>query len=180
MRPTAFPSIRRPTALLRALALGLALAIPTALAMTPATWAHTTGGMQAKAAIATVTPQSAAVYLRVENHTPGDDRLISVSTPAAGEAGMHRSTAGADGVMRMEEIAGGVTVPKGQAHDFAPGGDHIMLMGLTAPLRPGDRFPLTLVFATAGQVTVEVTVVRPGEAAGDAPAMDHSGHGAGN
>ena len=39
-----------------------------------------------------------------------------------------------------------------------PGGDHVMLMGLKAPLKQGDAFPLTLVFEHAGDVTVTVEI----------------------
>ncbi len=41
---------------------------------------------------------------------------------------------------------------------FAPGGYHIMLTGLSHALDAGQRFPITLTFAHAGPVTVEVTV----------------------
>jgi copper(I)-binding protein len=50
--------------------------------------------------------------------------------------------------------------------DLAPNGNvtlehdglHIMLMGLTSPLKSGDSFPLTLKFEKAGEVKVNVTV----------------------
>ncbi|MCW8860848.1 MAG: copper chaperone PCu(A)C, partial [Rhodospirillales bacterium] len=43
-----------------------------------------------------------------------------------------------------------------------PGGDHVMFMGLNAPLKEGDTFPLTLVFKNAGEVTINVTVKAAG------------------
>jgi copper(I)-binding protein len=45
---------------------------------------------------------------------------------------------------------------------LAPGGYHIMLMGLKQPLKQGDAFPITLNFANAGPVTAQVTVEPPG------------------
>ena len=45
---------------------------------------------------------------------------------------------------------------------LAPGGYHIMLMGLKQPLKQGDTFPITLSFAKAGQLTATVTVQKPG------------------
>ncbi|MCC6756118.1 MAG: copper chaperone PCu(A)C, partial [Solirubrobacterales bacterium] len=42
---------------------------------------------------------------------------------------------------------------------FAPGGMHLMLMGLGAGFDEGTHFPLTLTFETAGAVTVEVPVL---------------------
>ncbi|MFT4150700.1 MAG: copper chaperone PCu(A)C [Paracoccaceae bacterium] len=144
----------------------IALALPAA--------AHTTGGMQIKDAYATVTPQSGAIFLRIENHSPGDDRLVSVSTDAAEMAELHTNEADANGVMQMTPIEGGILVPKGEKHELARGGDHVMLMGLKQKLRPGDRFTVTFTFETFGPVTVEVPVVKPGEGA---PPEDHSAHG---
>ena len=42
---------------------------------------------------------------------------------------------------------------------FAPGGMHLMLMGLTGKLEEGRTFPLTLSFEHAGEITVEVPVL---------------------
>jgi len=71
-------------------------------------------------------------------------------------------------VMRMREVNGGVALAAGSQVKFMPGGYHIMLMGLKQPLKAGDRFPLTLKFAKAGSVTVEVLVEK------DAPMnMEH-------
>ncbi len=53
---------------------------------------------------------------------------------------------------------------------FAPGGYHIMLTGLKAPLKTGDSFPLTLTFAGAGEVKVDVKVVEKVDGA-----MNHEG-----
>ena len=136
--------------------------------------AHTTGGMQVKNAYAKATPKAGAVYFTIENHSPGEDRLVSATSDVAGKVELHTSKADANGVMRMAPIEGGITVPMGQSHDLAPGGDHVMLMDLKQKLKPGDSFPLTVTFETFGPVTVEVTVVKPGEGAAETGAMDHS------
>ena len=52
-----------------------------------------------------------------------------------------------------------VPVPAGETIKLAPGGYHGMLMGLTAPLKEGERYPVTLTFERAGEVTVDVEVV---------------------
>lgn len=135
--------------------------------------AHETGGMQIHDAYATATPQTGAIFLRIENHSPGDDRLVSASSDVAEMVELHTSKAGADGVMQMMPIDGGIAVPKGQKHELARGGDHVMLMGLTRKLTPGDKIDVTFTFETFGPVTVQVPVVKPGEGA---PEMDHSGH----
>ena len=47
-----------------------------------------------------------------------------------------------------------------------PGGTHLMLMGLAAPLKEGGSFPLTVTFEKAGTMTIEVQVAPLGA---DAP-----------
>jgi copper(I)-binding protein len=45
--------------------------------------------------------------------------------------------------------------------EFKPGGLHVMLIGLKQDLNPGDTFSLTLDFATAGEMSLQVTVSEP-------------------
>jgi copper(I)-binding protein len=52
-----------------------------------------------------------------------------------------------------------LSVAAGASIELAPGGTHAMLVGLAAPLVAGAKIELTLVFATAGELTVEVPVV---------------------
>lgn len=99
------------------------------------------------------------------------DSLIGASTPVAATALVH-TTVNDNGVMKMRP-APVMPVPPGQMVTFAPGGAHIMLMGLKRPLKAGDSFPLTLTFAHAAPVTVNVQVRGMGQGA---PAGDH-GHG---
>ncbi len=63
-----------------------------------------------------------------------------------------------DGVMTMRPIAKGVAIAPGKSVSFAPGGFHLMLMGLKAPLKQGDKVPLTLTFAKAGTVNIALDV----------------------
>ena len=97
------------------------------------------------------------------------DQLVGVSTPVAATAEVHESFADA-GVMKMR-AAPSVTIPPGKTVTFAPGGYHVMLMGLKKPLVVGENFPLTLTFAHAAPVTVEVTVRALGR--GPAAAAGH-------
>lgn len=84
------------------------------------------------------------------------DRLLSASTPAAGRAELHTMLRDGD-VMRMRELDA-IAVPANGAVTLAPGGLHIMLIGLTRPLAVGEQVPLTLVFEHAGTVTVNLAV----------------------
>jgi copper(I)-binding protein len=84
------------------------------------------------------------------------DRLIGVRAPVSKSTELH--TMQLDGVvMRMRPIDA-IVIPAGQTVELKPGGNHVMFMGLAQPLRPGARFPLTLRFETAGELTVEVQV----------------------
>lgn len=118
------------------------------------------------------TPPNAAVaggYMTIENGG-GADRLVAASSPAAGEVQVH-SMAMEEGIMRMRQLPDGLPLPAGEAVTLAPGGYHLMLIGLAAPLREGERVPLTLRFEKAGEIEVELAVEAMGAAAG------HAGHG---
>lgn len=121
------------------------------------------------------TRQPAAVFFTLNNQGGGADRLIEAKVDAgiAGGAELH-TTLNEDGVMRMRRLADGLDVPAGEIVQVQPGGHHVMLFNLVKPLEEGFRFPLTLVFETAGEVQVEVAVETQPE---HSPAMDHSAHG---
>jgi periplasmic copper chaperone A len=118
-------------------------------------WARATPGMT----------RTGAVYLTIRS--PVADRLVAASSPVAQAAQLHEMEM-AGMVMKMRPLAG-VTIPAGHPVVFEPGGMHVMLVGLKAPLRPGQTFPLTLTFAKAGPETVTVTVGKVG-AMGPPPA----------
>lgn len=107
---------------------------------------------------------TAAAYVRIANKG-GADELRGVRA-TIGEAMLHESSMDG-GVMRMRPIdpAEGLVVPSNGSLRLAPGGAHVMIMGLKGPLRPGDRFDMTLQFAKAGPQKVTVTV-RPAAATG--------------
>ncbi|HEX6707959.1 MAG TPA: copper chaperone PCu(A)C [Albitalea sp.] len=101
-------------------------------------------------------------YLRLENRG-ADDRLVGASADVS--AGVELHTMKMDGdVMRMRQVDA-IDVPSNKSVVLEPGGMHIMLTGLKAPLKEGTRFPMTLKFEKAGEVKVEVTVdtVKSGE-----------------
>lgn len=98
---------------------------------------------------------NAAGYLVINNHG-GADVLSAVETPVA-KASLHRS-AMADGMSSMRAMDQGLPIPAGQTIVLRPGGDHIMLAGLTRPLVQGQKIPATLVFQRAGRVKIEISV----------------------
>ncbi len=95
------------------------------------------------------------VYLTITD-TGAPDTLTGVTTPVAAEAALHRSVDD-HGVMKMRPV-GALPIEPGKPVTLAPGGYHIMLMGLKQALKQGDSFPVTLSFAKAGQVTTNAIV----------------------
>lgn len=100
---------------------------------------------------------STAAYLTIANEGDGADRLLAVSVPPPAEASLH-STTNDDGISRMRPIADGVEIAAGERVVLKPGGTHVMVTGLTAPLESGAALPLTLRFEHWGdrQVMAEV------------------------
>ena len=119
---------------------------------------------------ATPTPAgatTAAAYLRTLRNT-GDqaDRLIGASTPVARAVEIHRSAVDAGQVMRMRAIDG-IDLPAKAELKLRHGGEHhLMLIDLKAPLKDGERFPMTLRFQKAGEREVMVWVQQPRNASG--------------
>ena len=95
-----------------------------------------------------------AAYFTIQN-AGGEDKLLSVTSPAA-DASLH-STSMDNGVMRMRPLEG-LDVPANGAVELKPGGTHVMLMGLKQPLEAGATLELDLKFEKSGErkVTAEV------------------------
>lgn len=106
-----------------------------------------------------------ACYITLTSST--GDRVTSVISPRAAQSQLHAvSTEG--GVMSMSEMPDGLELPAGQPVALAPGGDHIMLTGVTVPLVEGDLVPMAITFASGSQIALEVPV--RAEAPGGQPA----------
>jgi len=109
-------------------------------------------------------------YLTVTNHG-ADNAIIGAQSPVAERAGLHGHKMDGD-VMRMRPVES-IDLPDGGTVTMAPGGLHVMLIGLTTPLAEGERFSLTIRLADGGVATTTVMIAGVG-------AMDlgeHSGHG---
>lgn len=96
------------------------------------------------------------VFFVIDNATGETERLLSASAPIAQTAELHQSMMH-DGMMQMQMQAF-VEIPARSKVTFKPGGLHVMLIGLKQDLKPGDTFPLTLIFEKSGELTIEVTV----------------------
>jgi copper(I)-binding protein len=95
-------------------------------------------------------------YLEIDNRGNAPDRLLGVTSQVADAAQLHRMQMEGN-VMRMREVDA-ITIPAGSKVVLAPGGLHVMLTGLHAPLKTGETFSLTLRFEKAGEVEVPVKV----------------------
>ncbi len=100
-----------------------------------------------------------AAFFTVTNNGAEADRLVSVSTPAATVSEIHEVVDN-NGVQEMRPLENGLEIPAGATVTLAPGGYHIMMIGLTQDLNAGMTFELTLTFEKAGEVTVTVPVQR--------------------
>ncbi|HEX5514897.1 MAG TPA: copper chaperone PCu(A)C [Gammaproteobacteria bacterium] len=117
------------------------------------------GDIAVSGTYARATPPGAtvgAVYLELRNTGVEPDRLLSAAAPVAARTEVHTHTM-QDGVARMHEVPA-VELPAGATVQFQPGGFHIMLIELKAPLTEGESFPLTLNFERAGELSLTVPV----------------------
>lgn len=113
---------------------------------------------------ARATPPSAktgAIYLAITNNGTSAEILRDISSPVAASAMIHQSTM-ENGVMKMAHVMA-LEIPSGVTVELAPGGYHAMLMGLTAPLKAGASYDITLTFEKTGKVTLSVPVLAPGK-----------------
>lgn len=117
------------------------------------------------------------IYLGIKNQGAADDRLVAVSTPLATRVELHRSTM-EEGIHRMEAVES-IVVPAGGEVALAPGGLHVMLIGLKFMLMAEETIPVTFTFERSGAITTGVSVEALGggdDHAGHDDHDDHSGH----
>lgn len=119
-----------------------------------------------------------AAYMTITS--PVDDALVAaaVSMDIAMEAQIHEVVPAemTDTTMAMDDMATDTTMamgdmamtmrevdeialPAGAAVELKPGGYHVMLMGLKAPLEVGTEIKITLTFKNAGDIEVTVPVL---------------------
>jgi copper(I)-binding protein len=120
------------------------------------------------------TNEVSAAYLVVHN-SGAADTLVKATTPLTSTVQLHEViTEGSSS--KMQEKPGGFPVPANGMLELKPGGFHIMMMDLKAPIAMGETVALTLTFEKAGDVTIEAPV----RAAPDMGGMDHGGMSGGS
>jgi len=123
------------------------------------------------------TSKNGAAYLTLRNVGQTADRLVSLHSPLCARVELHSQRV-ENGVVRMQRL-GAVTIGPSAGLVLKPGATHAMLLGLQRQLRPGDEFPLTLVFDKAGRIEVTVRIEAPGATPGaaDPNTRQHDDHG---
>lgn len=113
-----------------------------------------------------------AGFVTIRNNGDRPDRLVAAASPRAAKVEIHTMSV-AGGIMRMRPLPDGLSVGPGKEIRLAPGGNHLMLIGLRQPLRQGETVPVTLQFERAGRIEVRLLVQGPGA---ESPAHDMGKH----
>jgi len=97
-----------------------------------------------------------AGFMTLSNPDAKADALVSAETPWAREVQVHQSSmsGGMASMKRLDRVA----LAPGAKVAFAPGGYHLMFMGLIRALKPGDAVPATLTFASGAKVKANFVV----------------------
>ena len=103
---------------------------------------------------------TAAAYLTLTNPGSSGLRLLAARSPVADRVEIHQSSQ-EDGMWRMRKLDS-LEIPPGGSVTLAPGGIHLMLMGLGAPLREGDELTVTLEFDNGESLPARIAVQAPG------------------
>lgn len=118
-----------------------------------------------------------AGYLTILNRGKTADRLVSVSCACAASVTVHE-TKMTGSMASMAQVAS-VEIPAGGKLTLAPGGLHLMVMGLKAPIKAGDRVEMVLTFEKAGAVKTPFMAAdrpAPKPMSDKMPGMDHMQH----
>lgn len=132
-------------AAMAAAAAGPALAAQERALVIESAWARASAGMA----------RTGAGFLTIRNEGAAD-RLVGASAGVSRKVEIHTHVM--DGAVMWMRRVDAVPVAASATTALKPGGDHLMFVGLHAPLEEGGRFPVTLTFERAGAVTVTMEV----------------------
>ncbi len=102
--------------------------------------------------------QTGGAFFTVTNHGTVADRLVSASSDVAEHVEMHVMRMDG-GVMKMNSVPEGFMIPPGETLVLAPGGKHLMFIGVHEPFKQGQEVPVGLTFEHAGTVSVFVHIL---------------------
>lgn len=119
-------------------------------------WADAPGVTIANAWVRSTVPGQEVAGAYMEITSTKDARLVKAETPVAKLVEIH-SMKMEGGVMRMQAMEA-LPLPAKKTVKLAPGGYHLMLVGIKQQLKPGDKIPLTLTVDEAGKAAREITI----------------------
>ncbi len=124
----------------------------------PTAAAITVSDAWARAAISSASDATgnSAVYMTIKSTSSSADRLVRAASDVAGATELHTATM-ANGMMQMRPVEA-IDVPAGGVATLAPGGFHVMLIGLKQDLKVGDAVKVTLTFEKFGTLTITAPV----------------------
>ncbi len=135
----------------------LAVVAATALLGTVACGGSDPGAVTASEPAVGANPGDAvALYVDLDNDGSADE-LVSATCDCAAQASLH-VTEDRGGILLMVE-AESIELPAGERTTLRPGGPHVMLEGLDAPLTAGSTIEVTLGFEHSDDIVLEVPVV---------------------
>ena len=108
-------------------------------------------------------------FMVIKNNGDKDVKVLKADNPASKVTELHTHL-NEGGVMKMRQVAAIDIKAKSEAV-LQPGGLHVMLINMNAPLKEGDSVPITLTFDDGSSKKVDAKVVRP--VAAGMPMMDH-------
>lgn len=151
---------------LRSLALPATLAL-AALCNPARAHEYKTGALTITHPWVRATPGGAQVgagYLTIANTGAKPDRLLGGAFSGAARVEIH-TTSNEGGISRMRPVEGGIEIKPGATVKLAPGGYHLMFVGLKQGFVDGELVGGTLRFEKAGAIPVEFEVQSVGATA---------------
>ncbi|MBL4756753.1 MAG: copper chaperone PCu(A)C [Rhizobiales bacterium] len=117
----------------------------------------------------------AAGYLDITNQGSVADRLIGAEASGAMSATLHHMTIDDNGVMRMRPLEN-LEIAPGETLHMAPGGNHLMIMGVNEPYEAHSDVDIILTFEQAGTITTPFFVGQHARANNDAAHSQSMSH----
>ncbi|WP_439565437.1 copper chaperone PCu(A)C [Microcella sp.] len=153
---------------LRRAGLATSLAVIAALALSACATSETAADTDAPATAAdsiqivdgwvkAVDDGMTAAFGMIENSSDADITIVAASSTVSPMMELHEVVM-SDGAMVMQQKEGGILVAAASMHELAPGNDHIMMMGVSEALLPGDEVMITLEFSDGSTLEHSFTV----------------------
>jgi periplasmic copper chaperone A len=103
-----------------------------------------------------------AAFMVIKNGGDKDVKVVKADNPVSRVTELHTHT-NDGGVMKMRPVPAIEVKAKGEAV-LKPGGLHVMMIDLKAPMKEGDSVPITLTFDDGSSKQVDAKVVKPSAA----------------